>query len=324
MMRVWANGDLVMQTKCVGAIVCCLAWSWAPAATEAPTQSDGISVLEELIVEARGPRYAAPTRRDRIGRVWVPVAINGRGPFRLVVDTGATTSAIASSVAKRLGLPISPTARVMLQGATGVDTVPYVIAEQLEVGDLLFNQAKLLIVPDVFGGADGILGVQGLTDMRIHIDFRRDLTEIEYARNEEWPPGEWIGFSSALGRLALLDLQVGGVRTKAVIDTGAQQTIGNKRLRKELLLRWRRTQDASIVGVTLDITRAKSVRIPSITFGRVQVRNVEISFGELPIFEHWRLNGEPALLLGMDVIDKLGTFEIDYQQRMLQLRARDR
>jgi len=313
-----------MQPKRIGAIVWCLAWSCGAAATEerAPAQAKDNSPLEELIVEARGPRYTAPMRRDRIGRVWVPVAINGRGPFRLVVDTGATTSAIVSSVARRLGLRSSPTARVLLQGATGVDTVPYVIAEQMEVGDLLFDQAKLLIVRDVFGGADGVLGVQGLRDMRIHIDFRRDLTEIEYARNKEWAPGEQMEFLATLGRLALLDLQVGGVRTKAVIDTGAQQTIGNDRLRKALLLRWRKTEDADIIGVTLDITRAKSIRIPSVTFGSVQVRNVEISFGELPVFEHWRLNSEPALLLGMDVIDRLETFEIDYQQRKLRVRAR--
>jgi predicted aspartyl protease len=120
----------------------------------------------------------------------------------------------------------------------------------------------------------------------------------------------------------LVDLQVGGVRTKAVIDTGSQQTIGNDRLRKALLLRWRTTHDADIIGVTMDITQAKSIRIPSVTFGSVQVRRVEISFGELPVFEHWRLNGEPALLLGMDIIDRLETFEIDYQQRKLHLRAR--
>src|SRR5687768_9527137 len=144
-----------MRPKCVGVIFWCFAWSWAAAGMQepAPAQADGSSVLEELTVEARGPRYAAPTRRDRIGRVWVPVAINGRGPFRLVVDTGATTSAIVSSVARRLDLPISPTATVLVQGATGVDIVPYLMAEQMELGDLLFNQAKLLIVPDVFGGA---------------------------------------------------------------------------------------------------------------------------------------------------------------------------
>jgi predicted aspartyl protease len=313
-----------MQSKCVGAIVWSLALSSGATATEepAPAPTADTRVLEELTVGAPAPRYAAPTRRDHIGRVWVPVAINGKGPFKLVVDTGATTSAVVRSVARRLGLPMNSTDRVLLQGATGIDSVPYVTAEQMEVGDLLFQQAKLLVVPDVFGGADGVLGVQGLPDLRIHIDFRRHLTEIEYARNQRPALGERVEFSAALGRQALLDLQVGGVRTKAVVDTGSQQTIGNARLRKALLLRWRRTQDADIVGVTMDVVQGKSIRIPSITFGSVQIRNVDISFSELPIFEHWRLNGEPALLLGMDVIDKLEAFEIDYQQRNMNLRAR--
>ena len=314
-----------MQPKCVGAVVLSLVCSWGAAATEQPPPPPANeSVVEELVVEARGPRYAAPTRRDQIGRVWVPVEINGRGPFRLVLDTGATTSAIVRSVARRLGLAIGTADRVRLQGATGVDTVPYVTAEQIEVGDLLFNRAKLLIVPEVFGGAEGVLGVQGLPAMRIHIDFGRDLTEIEYARDTQGSVGEQIEFSAALGRQALLDLQVGGVRTKAVVDTGSPQTIGNDRLRRALLLRWRRAQDADIVGVTMDVTQAKSIRVPSITFGSVPLRNVDVSFGELPIFEHWRLNGEPALLLGMDVIERLETFEIDYQQRKLHLRAHGR
>ena len=313
-----------MQPTSLGVIVCFLSGSLSMTAADEPVvaqAADG-NIVEELIVERPEPRYAAPTRRDRIGRVLVPVTINGKGPFRLVIDTGATSSAIVRSVAKRLKLPIDPSARVLLQGATGAETVQFAIAEQMEVGDLLFSQPKLLIVPDVFGGADGVLGVQGLKDMRIHIDFRRDFTEMEYARGNEEPSADRPQFSAALGRHALLDLQVGGISTKVVIDTGAQQTIGNDRLRKALLLRWRRTHETEIIGVTLETTPAKSIRVPSITFGAMRVRNVDISFTELSIFEHWRLNGEPALLLGMDVIEKLETFEIDYRQRKLHLRAR--
>jgi hypothetical protein len=36
--------------------------------------------------------------------------------------------------------------------------------------------------------------------------------------------------------------------------------------------RWRKTQDADIIGVTLDITQAKSIRIPSIAFGKLHLR----------------------------------------------------
>src|SRR5687768_2955516 len=50
--------------------------------------------LEEVLVTAPEPRYVAPTTRDRIGRIWAPVSINGRGPYRFVLDTGASRPAI--------------------------------------------------------------------------------------------------------------------------------------------------------------------------------------------------------------------------------------
>ena len=57
----------------------------APAPATSPADQ-----LEEIIVQTREPRYVAPTRRDRIGRIWAPVLIDGKGPYRLVLDTGAT------------------------------------------------------------------------------------------------------------------------------------------------------------------------------------------------------------------------------------------
>ncbi len=51
------------------------------------------------------PRFVSPTRRDRIGRIWAPVLIDGKGPYRLVLDTGATRSAIAARAALSLGYP---------------------------------------------------------------------------------------------------------------------------------------------------------------------------------------------------------------------------
>ncbi|HEY7740911.1 MAG TPA: hypothetical protein VIB01_09885, partial [Steroidobacteraceae bacterium] len=41
--------------------------------------------LDPVAVTADEPRFVAPTRRDRIGRIWAPVTINGKGPFRLVL-----------------------------------------------------------------------------------------------------------------------------------------------------------------------------------------------------------------------------------------------
>jgi predicted aspartyl protease len=310
--------------RCGVGVIVWLGWSSTFGAIEEPAPPIAAAdVLEEVLVEAREPRYAAPTLRDRIGRVWVPVLINGQGPFRLVLDTGATTSAIVSSVAERLKLPISATDTIRLQGATGAATYPYVVAEHMEIGDLLINDARLPIVPDVFGGAEGVLGTQGLANKRVHIDFRRDVVAIEYSRGKPRPSGVTVvKFAVAKGRLAMMDLVIGGVRTKAIIDTGAQQTIGNNQLREALLLRRREVQEADVIGVTLDVAQGESIRTPPIALGGIEVRNLRITFGEMAIFDHWRLNREPALLIGMDVIGTLETFTIDYLRRELYMRAR--
>ena len=64
----------------------------APAAvTPEATPADEI---QEIVITAPEARYVSPTRRDRIGRIWAPVYINNQGPFRLVLDTGASRSCV--------------------------------------------------------------------------------------------------------------------------------------------------------------------------------------------------------------------------------------
>ena len=80
--------------------------------------------------------------------------------------------------------------------------------------------------------------------------------------------------------------------------------------------------DSSVMGITLDVQQATRVRIPSIVAGQLIVRNADIMFSDLHIFEHWHLTSQPALLIGMDVLGKLDTLVIDYGLRELQVRAR--
>jgi predicted aspartyl protease len=320
------NQGVIVRFTYVLAIACVLGTILRASAADELHAADPPEVqgsLEGVTVEATEPRYVAPTQRDRIGRIWAPVYINGQGPFRLVLDSGATHSAIVRSVAERLGLPVVADHTVSLRGVTGKADVPYVVADRMEVGDLELTDAKLPVVPDVFGGAEGVLGTQRLLDKRIWIGFRKDLIRIEYARGKPRPEGfVTVKFDIVRGRLVVLDLMVGGVPTEAIIDTGAETTVGNNSLREALVLRNRQATDTDIVGVTLDVAPGKSIGIPPIWLGTIQVRNLHITFGDMPIFEYWHLTQKPTLLIGMDVIGSLDTFVIDYKRRELYLRAK--
>jgi hypothetical protein len=120
----------------------------------------------------------------------------------------------------------------------------------------------------------------------------------------------------------MFEIRIGNIRTKAILDTGAQQTLGNTSLREALLRRAREGTEASIVGVTLDVARGQSIAVPPIAFGDIEVRNMRVIFGDMFIFDQWNMTRDPAMLIGMDVIGTLDTLVIDYKTRQIHMRPR--
>lgn len=300
--------------------------SWAALSQEqAPADPPPvITPLPDVIVAAPEPRYVAPTTRDRIGRIWAPVLINGSGPYRMVLDTGASHSAITERVATRLQLPIYKDS-VRLRGVTGTAIASTIKADTLEVGELLVENVTMPIVADAFGGADGVLGAEGLDDKRIVIEFRKDRISVARSHNEATPPGFLkVPFKWSGSKGMRVTLHVGKVKTVGLIDTGAQVTVGNLALREALAKRRgeRGEMKDVIIGVTQDIQQATAVRIPWISAGELIVRNSEILFTDLHIFDHWKLSTRPAVVLGMDVLGVLDTLIIDYRRSELQIRTR--
>ena len=314
-----------------GVVLICLLGLGAPwAVGTAPTMSpqtpaaDAADALAEIMVEAREPRFVAPTRRDQIGRIWAPVFINGRGPFRLVLDTGASHSAVTAMVALALGIPTDQSPPVLLRGVTGSATVPTIHVNTLSVGDVAVDSPMLPIVPDAMGGAEGILGSEGLANKRIFIDFRHDQITIAYSRGEKTGSDfVRIPFHSLRGQLIVVDAMVGEVHTKAIIDTGGQTTIANLALRDALMRRnetGKRRPD-QITGATLQVADGEIIAAPAIELGSIKMLDPGVTFADLYIFKQWKLTSEPAILIGMDALGVLDALIIDYRQHELLMRT---
>jgi hypothetical protein len=289
-----------------------------------PPPDPGITTLPDVTVAAPEPRYVAPTTRDRIGRIWAPVLINGEGPYRLVLDTGASHSAITERVAVDLKLPIYADS-VRLRGVTGTAIASTIRADTLEVGELLVEGATMAIVADAFGGAEGVLGAEGLKDKRIVIEFRKDRISVARSHRQPLPEGFMrVPFKWGGSKGMRVKVRIGTVRAVGLIDTGAQVTVGNLALREALSRSRRKGEEMedAIIGVTQDIQRATTVQVPSITAGQMIVRNPLIKFADLYIFDHWQLSSRPAVLLGMDILGVLDTLVIDYRLAELHIRAR--
>jgi hypothetical protein len=287
----------------------------APAQTAEPPQ------LSEIVVEAPEPRFVAKTTRDRIGRIWAPVLIDGKGPFRLVLDTGANHSAVIPSTAAALGSPGAANTMVVT-GFTGSAVVPSISVSRMEVGDLLLGPTRLPIVADVFGGAQGVLGNEGLAGKRIVADFMHDRLEIATSRGESPRPGfSVVPLRVIEGGLPIADVKVGGIRCKAIIDTGAQGTVGNLPLQLALMRHPRHdVKRAQVVGVTLDVQSGDNVPAPQIEMGGLTINGVHIVFGDMYLFQHYHMTDKPVVLFGMDLLGSFDTLIIDYRIRELQIR----
>jgi len=305
------------RSVALGGLLICPLFAHAAAATN-PADD-----LSEIVIQAPEPRFVAPTNRDQIGRIWAPVWINGKGPYRMVLDTGANHSGVTAEIADLLGIPLDRSQPVLLRGVTGTKTVPTIRVDSFVVGDLTLAPVILPVVTDALGGVEGVLATDEFKDKRILIDFLHDRIDIRRSRNERPPPDfVTIPLEPSEPGLLIFHTLVGGVRVQAIIDTGGQRTIGNLAMRDALIRRHLQGYNVQVFDVTAQAQPGESFPSPLITFGSVEIRGARITYGGMHIFEHWHMTQEPALLIGMDVLGLLDTFIIDYRRHELQMRVR--
>lgn len=305
----------------VGALSAAAA-SWAATAPTEPEPKPTDKALPEVEVTAVDPRYVIPTMRDQLGRIWAPVYLNGKGPYKLVLDTGASDSAIITRVATDLGL--DGAGSMMLHGVTGSAVVSSVTVNSFAVGDLKTGAKTLPIVPDALGGADGVLGTEGMQDRRIFIDFMHDQIIISRAHPVHTPLGyQIIPLVRTSNGLLMTTAYVRGIRVKAIIDTGGQATVANRALLDALQSRrWRDLKQSWITGATDAVQSGQDLPMPPIRMGPLIIQAPILTVSDLRIFEFWNLTREPALLIGIDTLGLLDQMVIDYQRMELQVRTR--
>ena len=270
------------------------------------------------------PLFAAPTRLDRIGRVMTMVMVNGKGPFRFVIDTGASRSTLAPHLARALNLQPSVGRNVMLNGVTGAAEVTTVAVDTLEIGALRFEKQDLpVIFTSIMGNADGILGVAGFQDQRIDVDFKRDRVSV-LESNGKRPHYSMVTARATrnVNGLMIVDVRVGRrVRAKAVIDTGAERTLGNVALQMAMNRNKKRKDPVSAVvhGATPDIADGEVQSIKEATIGDMTLTNLDVIFADFHVFKLWGLDQEPAMLIGMDMLGVLERLVIDYRRNEVSM-----
>lgn len=260
--------------------------------------------------------------RDRNNLLTIGVMINGKGPFRFVVDTGADSSVLADTTAVALGLV--PSGQVLVEGVVRTVQVGAVHIDQMAFGAVERRNLMLPLLPRGWLGADGFLGLDMLTDSLVTFGFREKTLTVERAHRSWFVSYTKVSENAvqaegANGHLRALNCRIDGVRTSVFLDTGAEISVANPALFDALCtenigyaLTARTVQIAGVTGGALEgrVTAFRQIRIRDMLF-----TDGTLAVADMQIFRLWGLADKPALLIGMNFLRQFSRVSVDFARK---------
>lgn len=251
--------------------------------------------------------------RDRYERMTVPVSIDGQGPYRFFIDTGAQATVVTSRITSDLEL--EPSGRALLVAMGSERMVDTIAIDRLEFADRTLSGLTSPLLERKHVGADGILGLDTLQDMRVLIDFAEQRMTVMDAERAGGRTGYEIVVRARerLGQMIITNAKLDGVKIAVIIDTGAQNSVGNLALLSRLRAREQATFSATDVnGFQLvgNIAYGKRLQIDQIS-----LENIPIGFADSPALEALGFGDKPALILGMGNLRVFQRIAIDFASR---------
>lgn len=255
-------------------------------------------------------------------RLSVEVRINGHGPYQFIVDSGADTSVVGLRIARDLQLPLGTPAT--LNGMTERSIVDRVKVDSLTLGPTTVENLQLPALSEGDVGGQGMIGIDALVRQRIMMDFDKRQIKVEDATRpaKALPDEIVITARRSRGQLILTHVRARGLSLDAVIDTGAEMTVGNPILRDKLVRRHQKFELVKAIGVTGKEIELQVAVIPELQIGGILIRNLPVAFADLPPFHVFGIADEPALFLGTDVLQTFRKVSLDFRARKVRFQLR--
>jgi predicted aspartyl protease len=258
---------------------------------------------------------------DLSNRLTVEASIDGKGPYRFIVDTGADRTIIASDVAASLGLIAGED--VMVQGIARALPAATVRLRNLRLGRITLDSLPTPVLPREWLAADGYLGIDAIDGRRVTFDFQNralTVTRSSYYSDRAGHDEALVRVAGNGGRLTDLNCRVDGARAFAFVDSGAQISIANTRLFAALAANgasYLSDVRIPLYGVTGGNAQGRLMSVSKIALGGLTFTNVLLVICDLAVFDAWGLADRPALFIGMNLLQMMSVFIIDYGRKEL-------
>jgi predicted aspartyl protease len=281
----------------------------APAAADTPASEAPAAALVDPAAETLA------LEQERYARMTLPVTVEGIGPFAFMIDTGSQATAITQEI--RTQAQLAPAGRAVVVGMASRREVELASVGHIAFGTFSYSNFDAPVLLREHVGADGIIGLDALQDVRVLIDFRRQTIALEDASAKDKRGGYEIVVraQSRLGQLLITDAEVEGVRATVIIDTGAQASLGNLALREKI--RARRAEMVTTTDVNGVDLPGELVLVRTLTIEGLNLTDVPLTFADTPAFKALGLEDKPVLSLGMQHLALFDRVAIDFGRRRI-------
>lgn len=234
-------------------------------------------VVAAIAVVLATPRLWAssstPFSLDDQGGIILEVTLNGHGPFKMLLDTGASHSAITADVVELIGAKVVAQSNVI--SPAGSTLRPIVAIDSLKIGPITADVVLPSVAPegafDRRRSINGLIGQDVLAGLHYTIDFKRLVIDWHTGAVPVMR-GEVLRLSFEHGRY-LVALPQGSDTLRFVPDSGAGGVVlFESRCRQRLDV----VETEETVALTTAEGRrsARVVRLPSLRVGGRTLRNV--------------------------------------------------
>jgi len=262
------------------------------------------------------------------------IQVEGRS-LDMVLDTGATQSAIFETALKRLKLDLPSDSRTMVHGMLQSESRRIVTLSKVKIGSIEISSKPMVILddraPDIHKMElhDGLIGMDILADYQIYISPQtQELRLIPNAAQVHvstyWRRIELTEnpFQSDNRQLHFIGLRINGIKTPAMIDTGAEFSAMNwaaanfaqaKPMRKKLRETW---ELQGAIGTFQPIAKVTLQRIRS---GQKFWRYKDFLIMDFESLDILGIEEEPFIIVGMNLLRDQTIF-IDFEKNFIALK----
>jgi predicted aspartyl protease len=183
--------------------------------------SVSVSPPAQVSTTPEEPLHTAPM--DVIhDKPFVMVRVNGKGPFRFVIDTGTGGQALVTpALADALGLPAAGQARLNDPSGQGGKSTPMVLMDRLEVAGVEFRGVRAVrhAVNGEDGDCDGVLGFTLFSDYLLTLDYPNRRMTLAVGALAPDGENEVVAFRMPDG-VPIAAMEIGKLRIEALVDSG--------------------------------------------------------------------------------------------------------